>query len=225
MNKDIINNLLKKNLINNKKKILERKKKQKLYIKIIRSRIYPIPLTLFQTYDNDKEKKYKINRRKWNKILWLKRKFYTDIDIIKYINKNAPLYEKFFNKLQNNKEKAYFFKYIILYYEGGLFCNMDIILSNKINLLKIFEYSLILIKDKINYKNNYKKIIRDDIIFSIKKHPLIYKFLLFIMKNYNPNKSIEVNFGFKILSYFIKKYSSKFNINYIKFQNIIQNNN
>ena len=55
-------------------------------------------------------KNIKIHKKKWNKIKWLKRKFYTDNDIDIFINKDATLFSNFFNSLITIKERAYFFK-------------------------------------------------------------------------------------------------------------------
>ena len=123
---------------------------------------------------------------------------------------------------------------------------MDILLKDNINLLDKFNYPLVLVNDNILYndlnklkdpsKNDksdniikvnekiHKKIVKDNIIFSIKKHPLLYKFLIFIINNYNKNNSIEVNFGFKVLSYFIKKNGNKYNIKFINYNDLVNNN-
>ena len=76
-----------------------------------------------------------------------------------------------------------------------------------INLLELFNYPLVLIYDKIKYdisnnkinnkiKSGYRKI-KKIILFFFKNHPLIYKFILFIVNNYNKNNTLEINFGFK----------------------------
>ena len=70
--------------------------------------------------------------------------------------------------------------------------------------------------NKINdISNNNNKYISTNILLSVKKHPLWYDLLIFIMRNYKITNSIDNNLGKNILTLFLKKYGKKYKIKYI----------
>ena len=119
--------------------------------------LYSIPLLLHQTYISDKLKKYKLKKESWKKSKWLNRKFYNNNDIEKFIYKNTPLFFSFFKSLHRIKEKILFFKYIVLYTHGGIYCDFDTMLLNENKLLKLFNNNIIFLVNnshKSNKQNN-----------------------------------------------------------------------
>jgi mannosyltransferase OCH1-like enzyme len=190
--------------------------------------IYRIPLLLHQTYISDKLKKYKLNKESWIKSKWLTRKFYNNKDIEKFINKNTPLFLPFFKSLHRIKEKVLFFKYIVLYSQGGLYCDFDTVLFNENKLLKLLNNNIVFLVNDLNIQNkqindisnnkyisNNNKYISTKIILSVKNHPLWYDLLIYIMRNYKITNSIDNNLGKNILTLFLKKYGKKYKIKYI----------
>jgi len=124
----------------------------------------------------------------WKLIFWDKKK------IEKFVlNINKDLY-KILNKLPYLIQKIDFSKYIILYYYGGVYVDMDTICQQKLdNLLVKYKYGLIL--SKIDIYDNYK-LINNGIIISEKYHDfflyLYYEIAKNLKKKIYENKDIYI---------------------------------
>ena len=96
-----------------------------------------IPYILHQTYINDSDPKFKTNKESWVKCDWLERKFYNDEDINNYVKNNMPKLLPFFMSMKRKIEKIDFFRYVVLFNEGGIYADMDTTLlesNNKKNI-------------------------------------------------------------------------------------------
>ena len=103
-----------------------------------------IPYVLHQTYKVDNNPRYNKNKKSWLKSKFLKRKFYNDIDIIKYIKTKLPKFYPFFNKLNRKIEKIDFFRYVVMFIEGGIYADMDTELLKDSSLFTLCKQKLIL---------------------------------------------------------------------------------
>jgi len=92
---------------------------------------------LHQTW---KTKELKGNFKRWRQV-WLDEfpeythKFYTDQDIRDIIKTHFPKYLKPFDNFHNQIERVDFFRYAILYLEGGIYADLDVIPLKDIDTL------------------------------------------------------------------------------------------
>ena len=159
-----------------------------------------IPKIIHQTY-KEKNHKYLRFSEEWQKYnpKW-EYIFYNDNDIKSFFNK----YEKDINKDFNNLfsflkecsiiEKIDIFRYLIMYYIGGIYCDIDTncfksfdkLCQNKDCILGIESYITHHKKMKLDYKFNYS--IGNAILISKKKHPIFKLFITNILeKKYTNN--------------------------------------
>ena len=86
--------------------------------------------------------------------------FFTDNDIINFIKNKMPEYKDTYNNLKYKIQKIDFFRYLAIYYYGGLYLDLDINIHrpiNDINLNKcIFPVEYERCTDKILLQQNNK---------------------------------------------------------------------
>ena len=166
-----------------------------------------IPLLLHQTWKNKGPSKYDRYAKSWKSITWLKRKFYTDNDIDNYMKINFPEFYNFFSK-QINKviEKVDFFRYAVLYKEGGIYADMDTEILDPKLLFSLLKHKIVL-----GYENTFgRRLISQAVLISEKNNKFWYYLMVFIKKNYHPSKYPPNNTGPDIFSSFIKVYGNNF---------------
>ena len=146
--------------------------------------IYHIPKIIHQTwYKKDIPEPIKKHIDKMRSIHpSYKYNFYDDDDIDDYLKKNATRREiQAYNKLSIGAEKADFFRYIILYYDGGIYVDLDSAIIKNIDKL---------IKNKsaiITREENSGLFVQWCLMFS-PKHPILKKTIELCVDNINSEK-------------------------------------
>ena len=114
----------------------------------------------------------------WKIILWDRVKFETLLKSIK-----NDFYNHLYLKLPYQIQKIDFAKYIILYYYGGIYTDIDTICERSLDsLLKKYRFSLIVSKITVYELINYK-LINNGVIISSKKNNFFNYLFLEISKN------------------------------------------
>ncbi len=112
--------------------------------------------------------KYKNN---WNYM------FFTDDNIISFIQNQMPEYYYFFSKLQYKIQQIDFFRYLAIYYYGGVYLDLDVFIeSNFDNLLQYecaFPIELKNIKDPFLLNKNQNFLVGNYAFYAKPKHPFI----------------------------------------------------
>ena len=159
-----------------------------------------IPKIIHQTYKK-KKNKYSIFSDNWKKknIGW-EYIFYEDKDIDIFLEDHNHKIEKDFSHLDiflkncSLIEKIDIFRYLLMYYIGGIYCDIDtncfksfdLICNNEECILGIESYITHNKKQKLGYKFNYS--IGNAILISKKKHPIFKLLIENILQNkYNNN--------------------------------------
>lgn len=139
-------------------------------------------------------------------------KFYNDHDLELLVKKVFPDKYNFFKKLRKI-EKIDFSRYIMMYYNGGIYSDMDIILLDTHNLKKI-----ILEKKKEDFiivgieHNKLRYHAAQAILISTPGNKIWLDFINYIELNYKEEKYITYNTGPDIFTSFLKKNKNKYNI-------------
>lgn len=95
--------------------------------------------------------------------------FYDDDDIKKYLEENCDkTINTCFAKLKIGAEKADFFRYIILYYQGGIYLDLDSIINK--NLDKLIEN-----KSAVISRETHKDLFLQWCLMFCPKHPILKK--------------------------------------------------
>ena len=159
-----------------------------------------IPKIIHQT-SKSKNHKFLNFSDNWKKINkgWEYR-FYDDYDVENFFVLHENNINNDFSKLQNFLsecsiiEKIDIFRYLLMYYIGGIYCdidtncfkNFDNVCKNQDCILGIESYITHEKKNKLNYKFNYT--LGNAILISKKKHPFFKKLILNIInKKYITN--------------------------------------
>jgi mannosyltransferase OCH1-like enzyme len=164
-------------------------------------------IILHQTYKNNKPSIYDKYVNTW---INFRRKFYSDEDLILIIKKYTPKYLDFFNKLRKI-EKIDFIRYILMYYEGGIYADMDTVLFKPKKLKELFlkknTIYIVIEFNKLRYQCAQSLLISTG-----KNNPFWKNVIEYIVKNYNNKKYITYNTGPEIFTAFVKKYKNQYNI-------------
>ena len=112
--------------------------------------------------------------------------FWTDDDIQKYVSKNK-IYLDTFNNLDQKIKKMDFFRYLILYEYGGIWCDMDFIFTKKLPDSMFYNYDFIGYKAP-RPKTNQKFVLGQAFFVCCSKHEGIKKIIQDIIINKNDNK-------------------------------------
>lgn len=132
--------------------------------------------------------------------------FWTDADITEYIKEQPSQYQQAFDTLDQNIKKMDFFRYLVLYEYGGIYSDLDFIMTERIDENIISNHSFIgykAMRDRITYGdnalpyvNNYVQCDEDgkwvlgQAFFACTKHHNGIKMLIEdIVMNNNPSKS------------------------------------
>jgi mannosyltransferase OCH1-like enzyme len=98
----------------------------------------------------------KKSRNSWQKIYPdFEYKFWTDMGIADYIQKQPQIYQQAFNDLDQNIKKMDFFRYLALYEYGGIYSDMDFITDKRIEKNILSNYSFIGYKACRNHRDHY----------------------------------------------------------------------
>lgn len=172
--------------------------------------INPIAPNIIQTWKNNIiPEKYKIFVKKIKKLNpKSKYMFFNDDDIEHFIKNKFPKYYNIFNKFPYKIQKIDFFRYLAIYYYGGVYLDLDIFLSK--SLLNIglenkcvFPLEYINNSDILLQKQGFKGLIGNYAFYSPKGHSFIKKIIDNIVNN--RIKTIDYKNGFDYQRYVLYK--------------------
>lgn len=163
-------------------------------------------LNIIQTWkNNDIPEKYK---PLVDKVKYLNPKcnylFFTDSDIDIFIRSKFPQYYVYFKTLPYVIQKIDFFRYLAIYYYGGVYLDLDIDLHKPLDNLKgntkcVFPLEFKKNGDTLLQKQGYLGLIGNYAFYAPKKHPFMKKIIDNIV-----NKRIKIPFeksGNKYMKY------------------------
>ena len=140
-------------------------------------------------------------------IKWLSLKIYDDSDIDNYVKNNFPYFYDFFKSMNRIIEKVDFFRYCVMYKEGGIYCDIDVYCINPDLLYKVVNTNKILLG--IEYTLN-RYLIGQAIIISPPNNKFWIYLMLYIKNNYSALYYPPYNTGPDILSAFYKMHRTHF---------------
>ena len=117
--------------------------------------------------------------------------FFTDNDIDIFIKTKFPQYLSTFNSFKYKIEKIDFFRYLAIYYYGGLYLDLDMYMHlpfDDINDKCVFPIEFTQNSDLILQKQNFSKLIGNYAFYAPMKHP----FMKLIIDNV-VNKRIQID--------------------------------
>ena len=150
---------------------------------------------IIQTWkDNNLPKKYKLlvdNVIKLNP--YSNYMFFTDKDIDKFIKNKYPQYLKIFYNLPFTIQKIDFFRYLAVYYFGGVYLDLDILLFKSVKNVSndnkaVFPLEFSKNSDIILQKQGFNGLIGNYAFYSPKEHPFLEKIINNII-----NKRIKIS--------------------------------
>lgn len=138
-------------------------------------------MNIIQTWkDNNIPKQYipfvnsvREHTKNWNYL------FFNDKDIDNFFKLKATNYLAVYNSLPYKIQRIDFFRYVAIYYYGGVYLDLDILLEESIDELfkepHICKFPIELdnIKDTIITQNNFYKLIGNYAFYAPAKHPFI----------------------------------------------------
>jgi len=161
------------------------------------SKYYKNKLNIIQTWkNNDIPVKYK---PLVDKVKYLNPNcnylFFTDSDIDIFIKSKFPQYYDFFKNLPHVIQKIDFFRYLAIYYYGGVYLDLDINLYKSLDTLSentkcVFPLEFERNTDKLLQDQGYLGLVGNYAFYAPKKHPFIKKIIDNIV-----NKRIKIQFG------------------------------
>ena len=144
---------------------------------------YKYPIIIQTWKDRNIPKKY---QELVNKVKKLNPKsrymFFTDNDIDNFILKKYPEYYRIYNNFDYKIQKIDFFRYLAVYYYGGVYLDLDISLNKSLkNINKsnrcVFPLEFERNGDKLLRNQNFKGLIGNYAFYAPKKHPFIKKII------------------------------------------------
>lgn len=118
--------------------------------------------------------------------------FFTDDDIEIFINNKFPEYYNIYNNFPYKIQKIDFFRYLAIYYYGGVYLDLDINLFKSLKGIDyedkcVFPLEFSKSSDKILHKQGFYGLIGNYAFYAPKKHPFIKKIITNII-----NKRINI---------------------------------
>ena len=169
-----------------------------------------IPPIVHQTWKNSSPSEYDNYVKTWNSVGWLNRKFYSDIDIKNYIKNNFSHYYDFFLKMNKTIERVDFFRYALMYKDGGIYADMDTTIMDSGSLSKLMNNKIV-----FGYENTFgRRLISQCILLSEKNNVFWLDLMYFIKRNYSSSKYPPYNTGPDIVSSFIKIYGRQYSLSF-----------
>jgi|UniRef100_A0A6C0IMS0 inositol phosphorylceramide mannosyltransferase catalytic subunit len=111
------------------------------------------------------------HKKSWNYM------FFDDNDIIHFIKNKMPDYYDFFTSLQFKIQQIDFFRYLAIYYYGGLYLDMDIHIESDFNDIQLHECAFPIelkhIDDPLILNQNQDFLIGNYAFYAKPKHPFI----------------------------------------------------
>ena len=170
------------------------------------------PYILHQTWKNKDLTPFVNYHKTFYDLKWLEIKIYDDNDIDNYIKKNFKEYYNFFKNLNHKIEKVDFFRYCVLYNEGGIYCDLDVSCINGSYLKKLLDSNKIILGVE---KSLFRNLIGQAIMISPPKNKFWLNLIKFINNCYSIHRYPPYNTGPDLVSAFYKIFKNNYQDLYI----------
>lgn len=176
------------------------------YCKFIKKILFPETLNIIQTW-----KDYDIPEKYQNFIKGIKKLnpnskyiYFTDIEINNFVKNKFPQYYNTFKNFKYTIQKIDFFRYLAVYYFGGVYLDLDIELSMPLSELNnnknaVFPLEFTQNSDKLLQRQGFKGLIGNYAFYAPKGHPFLKKIIENIVNN--RIKNIEYQNGINYQKY------------------------
>lgn len=139
-----------------------------------------------------------------------KYKFYTDDDLRHTVEQHFPQYLTFYDSLKHNIERVDVWRYMILYIEGGVYSDLDVIPLKNID--KWMDMGKVVLGTE-PYEHSYglygrKEVICNAFMISPKKDPFWMDLMDFIVETYKNNGPVHTT-GPMAMTKFYEQYPEK----------------
>ncbi len=117
--------------------------------------------------------KIRIHGKNWNFL------FFTDEDIIQFVKTKFPEYLDTFKNLKHKIQQIDFFRYLAVYYYGGLYLDLDMLIEQNLDSLMDdpemckFPIEIENVSDTYLLKQKFSKLIGNYAFYSPAKHPFL----------------------------------------------------
>ena len=103
--------------------------------------------------------------------------FFDDNDIVKFIQTKMPTYYDFFKNLQFKIQQIDFFRYLVIYYYGGLYLDLDVFIDSDLQDLQLYDCAFPIelknINDTLLVNKNQNFLIGNYAFYAKPRHPFI----------------------------------------------------
>tara|TARA_B100000282_G_scaffold239491_1_gene182222 strand:+ start:867 stop:1547 length:681 start_codon:yes stop_codon:yes gene_type:complete len=111
------------------------------------------------------------HKNNWNYL------FFDDNDIVKFIQTKMPTYYDFFKNLQFKIQQIDFFRYLVIYYYGGLYLDLDVFIDSDLQDLRLYDCAFPIelknINDTLLVNKNQNFLIGNYAFYAKPRHPFI----------------------------------------------------
>ena len=135
--------------------------------------------------------KIRLHGRNWNIL------FFTDEDIIKFIERVYPEYLEVFTNLEYKIEQIDFFRYLAVYHYGGLYLDLDMLIESNLDSILDdptkckFPIELQNVRDTYLLKQKFSNLIGNYAFYAPRKHPFLKQIIENIVNPRLTAKDIE----------------------------------
>lgn len=135
-------------------------------------------INIIQTWKNEQiPQKYIPLVNKIKKLENINYLFFTDIDINNFILNTCPQYKQIFDNFKYTIQKIDFFRYLAVYYLGGIYLDLDFYLQSNFDDLNIHKCVLPIeyqkSSDKVLHQQNFLPLIGNYAFYAPKKHQFL----------------------------------------------------
>ena len=126
------------------------------------------------------------HKHNWNYL------FFDDNDIVEFIKNKMPAYYEFFKNLQFKIQQIDFFRYLVIYYYGGLYLDLDVFIDLDLQDLQLYDCAFPIelknINDTLLVNKNQNFLIGNYAFYAKPRHPFIKSIIHHIT---NPKITIQ----------------------------------
>tara|TARA_B100000900_G_C20531778_1_gene696650 strand:- start:140 stop:817 length:678 start_codon:yes stop_codon:yes gene_type:complete len=111
------------------------------------------------------------HKNNWNYL------FFDDNDIVEFIKTKMPTYYDFFKNLQFKIQQIDFFRYLVIYYYGGLYLDLDVFIDSDLQDLQLYDCAFPIelknINDTLLVNKNQNFLVGNYAFYAKPRHPFI----------------------------------------------------
>ena len=117
--------------------------------------------------------------------------FFNDNEIERFIDEKMPEYKSIYTNLVYKIQKIDFFRYLAVYYYGGVYLDLDILLHDDLDSIMEnpevckFPVEIDNIKDTVITRHNFHSLIGNYAFYAPAKHPFLKKIIDNILLSFN----------------------------------------